>query len=179
MRPLSTLSRYSLLRNLLVDSIFPFRDKAWLHPTKANLTKVRDAKPRVLASSEKPWKTSRRTQDRRATYHLKSTLSKQLVKESAMRMVLRRCTALTVLVLLGCGCALSMEQLINDAHGTGNWSHVEKRLEVESQRQARRATLECEGRLVSLCTRSLMTTKLECICVNDATARSAAGLPPH
>jgi hypothetical protein len=34
--------------------------------TKANLTKVRDAKPRVLASSEKPWKTSRRTQDRRA-----------------------------------------------------------------------------------------------------------------
>jgi hypothetical protein len=32
---------------------------------KANLTKVSDAKPRVLASSEKPWMTPRRTQDRR------------------------------------------------------------------------------------------------------------------
>ncbi len=34
--------------------------------TKANLAKARDAKPRVLASSEKPRMTPRRTQDRRA-----------------------------------------------------------------------------------------------------------------
>ncbi len=33
---------------------------------KPNPPKDGDGKPRVLASSEKPWKTSRRTQDRRA-----------------------------------------------------------------------------------------------------------------
>ncbi len=91
---------------------------------------------------------------------------------------IRNLTAFTALAILGLGCAPSTEQLIRDAHATGNWSQVEQRLEADAKRQARLATLECEDDLVSLCTRSLMTTKLECICVKNATARSAAGLPP-
>jgi hypothetical protein len=54
-----------------IDVILRLAHKESLHPIKVNLTKVRDAKPRVLASSEKPRTTPRRTQDRRAAGNYK------------------------------------------------------------------------------------------------------------
>ena len=44
-----------------IDAFLLSAHKTQLQPRKANLTKVRDAKPRVLASSEKKWKSPRRT----------------------------------------------------------------------------------------------------------------------
>ena len=53
---------------MLTIGLFPAtrRIKKAHQTTKPNLSKDRDGKPRVLASSEKPWTTPRRTQDRRA-----------------------------------------------------------------------------------------------------------------
>jgi hypothetical protein len=86
--------------------------------------------------------------------------------------LMRNFTVLMACQLLGTACAPPMEQLIKEAHDTGDWSQVELRQDVELKRQARRTPM-CEDGLVSVCSGLETVTKQECVCVQRATMRRA------
>ncbi len=86
--------------------------------------------------------------------------------------LMRNFTVLMACLLLGSGCAPSMEQLIKEAHESGDWSQVEKWQDAEVRRQARRTPLCADG-LVSACSGSEKLTNRECACVRkDALTRA-------
>ena len=85
---------------------------------------------------------------------------------------IRNFTVLMTCLLLGSGCAPSMEQLIKEAHENGDWSQVEKQQDAELKRQARRTPM-CEDGLVSVCSGLETLTKQECVCVQRSTMRRA------
>ena len=66
---------------------------AWCTSTiKPNPPKGGDGKPRVLASSEKPWKTSRRTQDRRVAEATGArVVTTEVTERQAIRYASRTC----------------------------------------------------------------------------------------
>lgn len=85
---------------------------------------------------------------------------------------LRNFTVLMAYLLLASACAPPMEQLIKEAHESGDWSQVEKQQDAELKRQARRTPM-CEDGLVSVCSGLETLTKQECVCVQRATMRRA------
>ena len=91
---------------------------------------------------------------------------------------LRNLTVLMACLLLGSACAPPMEQLIKEAHDTGNWSQVEKRQDAEARRQARR-TPRCADGMVSMCSGSETLTKRECACVHKGTFTRAVISSPR
>ncbi len=83
---------------------------------------------------------------------------------------LRNLTVLMACQLLGSACAPSTEQLIKEAHDTGDWSQVEKRQDAVLERQARMTPL-CEDGLVSVCKERGKLIKPKCVCVDTITVR--------
>ena len=61
------------------------------------------------------------------------------------------------------GCAPTTVELIEDAHRTADWSRVDKRLEAESRREAKRQS-RCGLRLVEVCHGS-SSENMSCVCV--------------
>jgi len=91
---------------------------------------------------------------------------------------LQNLTVLIACQLLASACAPPMEQLIKEAHDTGDWSQVEKRQEAEVRRLARRTPLCADG-LVSVCSGSETLTKRECACVQKGTFTRAVISSPR
>ena len=85
---------------------------------------------------------------------------------------LRNFTVLMAYLLLASACAPPMEQLIKEAHATGDWSQVERWEGAVSRHQARKTPM-CEDSLVSVCNGWGKLTKPNCVCVDKGTARSA------
>ena len=67
-------------------------------------------------------------------------------------------------LFLGSACALPMEQLVNEALITGDWSEVEKREGAALRRQVREQSIHCEQDEVGYCKVSGRLSKRVCTC---------------
>ena len=76
----------------------------------------------------------------------------------------RNLAALMACLLLSSACALPMEQLVNEALMTGDWSKVENREAALSRRQVREQSLKCERSEVGFCTTKGRLKKRVCTC---------------
>ena len=85
---------------------------------------------------------------------------------------LRNFTVLMACLLLASACAPQMEQLIKEAHDTGDWSRVEKRQETLLARQARKTPM-CPTGMVSTCNGWGKLTEPKCVCVDRSIAMRA------
>jgi hypothetical protein len=86
---------------------------------------------------------------------------------------IRNFITLIAFLLLGSACALSMEELVDEALLTGDWSHVEKKEDAESARLARQQPFMCEGEYVGFCKASGRLGKKVCACESYADVRDA------
>ena len=67
------------------------------------------------------------------------------------------------------GCAPTTMELFEEAHRTGDWSQVEKRLAAESRREARHKP-RCAVNYIEVCHGSSRAT-MSCVCVKRGTLR--------
>ncbi len=70
------------------------------------------------------------------------------------------------------GCAPSTQDLIEHAHFTGDWSLVNKRIEAEERRKAKREP-SCPEGTIPWCKKSFGDER--CNCVRDADVRRILG----
>ena len=77
---------------------------------------------------------------------------------------------LSLFLLLGC--APSTQDLIEQAHFTGDWSLVNKRIEAEERRKAERGP-SCPKGTIPWCKKSFGDER--CSCVRDADVRRILG----
>jgi hypothetical protein len=82
-------------------------------------------------------------------------------------------TTLTAYLLLGSACALSMEELVDEALLTGDWSQVEKKEDAASRRLARQQPVMCEGEYVGYCKASGRLSKRVCTCESYSDVKDA------
>ena len=85
----------------------------------------------------------------------------------------RNFTALMACLLLSSACALPMEQLVNEALITGDWSEVEKREDAAFRRQVREQSVHCGPYEVGYCKASGRTSKRVCTCERYADVENA------
>ena len=90
----------------------------------------------------------------------------------------RKFTALMACLLLSSACALPMEQLVDGALVTGDWSEVEKREAAALRRQAREPSMHCGGNEVGYCKASGRTSRRVCTCERYADVRDALPQEP-
>ena len=90
----------------------------------------------------------------------------------------RNFTALLVCLLLSSACALPMEQLVNEALVTGNWSEVEKREAAALRRHVREQSMHCERDEVVYCKASGRLKKGVCTCKSYSDVRDALPQAP-
>jgi len=76
----------------------------------------------------------------------------------------RNFTALLAWLVLGSGCALPMQQLVDEALVTGDWSEVEQREAAALRRQAREPSMRCGSGEVGYCKTTGRTAKRVCTC---------------
>jgi len=86
---------------------------------------------------------------------------------------IRNFTALIAFLLLGSGCVLSMEDLVDEALLTGDWSQVEKKEDAESTRMARQQSVMCAGGYVGYCKATGRLGKKVCSCEKHGDVRDA------
>jgi len=91
---------------------------------------------------------------------------------------IRNFTALIACLLLGSACALPMEQLVNEALITGDWSEVEKREGAALRRQAREQSMHCGRNKVGYCKASGRLSKRVCTCELYSGVRDALPQEP-
>ncbi len=85
---------------------------------------------------------------------------------------IRSFTALMACLLLSSACArLPMEQLVDEALMTGDWSKVEKREGSMLRREARKQSLNCGPNLVGICRGSGRLARQACECVKKDSAK--------
>jgi len=84
----------------------------------------------------------------------------------------RHSTAITVCLLLISACVLPMEELIDEALMTGEWSKVEQRESAALRRQVREQSIHCEQDEVGYCKVSGRLSKRVCSCESHADVMS-------
>ncbi len=72
--------------------------------------------------------------------------------------------ALIAWLILGSACAVPMQQLVDEALITGDWSEVEQREAALSRRQAREQSIHCGQNEVGYCRASGRLKKRVCTC---------------
>jgi len=85
----------------------------------------------------------------------------------------RNSAALLAWLILGSACAVPMQQLVDEALITGDWSEVEQREAALSRRQAREQSIQCGSGEVGYCKASGRLKKRECTCESFSDARNA------
>ena len=90
----------------------------------------------------------------------------------------RNFTALMACLLLSSACALPMEQLVNEALITGDWSEVEKREVAALRRQVREQSMHCGRNEVGYCKASGRLSKRVCTCERYADVENALPQAP-
>ena len=86
---------------------------------------------------------------------------------------MRNFITLIACLLLGSACALSMEELVDEALLTGDWSQVEKKEDAASARLARQQSAMCAGDYVGYCKATGRLGKKVCTCESYAEVRDA------
>jgi len=76
----------------------------------------------------------------------------------------RNSAALLAWLILGSACAVPMQQLVDEALVTGDWSEVEQREAAALRRQAREQSIQCGSGEVGYCKASGRLKKRVCIC---------------
>ena len=72
--------------------------------------------------------------------------------------------ALLAWLVLGSACAVPMQQLVNEALVTGDWSEVEQREDAVLKRQVREQSMHCGRNEVGYCKASGRLSKRVCTC---------------
>jgi hypothetical protein len=85
----------------------------------------------------------------------------------------RNISALLAWLILGSACAVPMQQLVDEALITGDWSEVEQREAASSRRQAREQSMHCGQNEVGYCKASGRLSKRVCTCESFADVRNA------
>ena len=85
----------------------------------------------------------------------------------------RNSAALLAWLILGSACAVPMQQLVDEALITGDWSEVEKREGAALRRQVREQSMHCGRDEVGYCKASGRTSKRVCTCERYADVRDA------
>jgi len=76
----------------------------------------------------------------------------------------RNSAALLAWLILGSACAVPMEQLVDEALITGDWSEVEQRETAALRRQVREQSIQCGSGEVGYCKASGRLKKRVCTC---------------
>ena len=76
----------------------------------------------------------------------------------------RNLTALLIWLVLCSACALPMQQLVDEALVTGDWSEVEQREAAALRRQAKEPSMQCGSGEVGYCKTTGRTAKRVCTC---------------
>ena len=76
----------------------------------------------------------------------------------------RNSAALLAWLILGSACAVPMQQLVDEALITGDWSEVEQREAALSRRQVREQSMHCGRNKVGYCKASGRLKKRVCTC---------------
>jgi len=85
---------------------------------------------------------------------------------------IRNFTVLMACLLLSSACErLPMEQLVDEALMTGDWSKVEKREASVLRRQAREQPLNCGQNMVGICRGSGRLDRRACECIREDSAK--------
>ncbi len=80
-----------------------------------------------------------------------------------------------ILLFLLFGCATSTQDLIDQAHATGDWSVVNKRLEAIERLEAKRSPQSCPVGTTEWCQSNYGSFRSEdCSCVKDSEIRDMA-----
>ncbi len=82
-------------------------------------------------------------------------------------------TALLAWLVLGSACSVPMQQLVDEALVTGDWSEVEQREAALSRRQAREQSIQCGSGDVGYCKALGRLKKRVCTCESFADVRNA------
>jgi hypothetical protein len=85
----------------------------------------------------------------------------------------RNISALLAWLVLGSACAVPMQQLVNEALVTGDWSEVEQREAALSRRQAREQSMQCGSGEIGHCRTKGRLKKRVCTCESFADVRNA------
>ena len=72
---------------------------------------------------------------------------------------------LVILLVVGCAPVRTLEELEDAAVRTGDWSLVEEREALLARRDSRRP-MQCDGRLVSYCEKSVGVYRCNCVAKN-------------
>jgi hypothetical protein len=76
----------------------------------------------------------------------------------------RNSAALLAWLILGSACAVPMQQLVDEALITGDWSEIEQREAALSRRQAREQSIQCGSGEVGYCKASGRLKRRVCTC---------------
>ena len=90
----------------------------------------------------------------------------------------RNFTALLACLVLGSACAVPMQQLVDEALVTGDWSEVEQREAAALRRQAREPSMQCGSSEVGYCKASGRLKKRVCTCKSYSDVRDALPQAP-
>jgi len=90
----------------------------------------------------------------------------------------RNSAALLAWLILGSACAVPMQQLVDEALFTGDWSEIEQREAALSRRQAREQSIQCGSGEVGYCKASGRLKKRVCTCKSYSDVRDALPQAP-
>ena len=76
----------------------------------------------------------------------------------------RNLTALLAWLILGTACAMPMQQLVDEAMVTGDWTEVEQREAASLRRQAREQPMRCGKGEIGYCKAKGRLSKRMCAC---------------
>ena len=85
----------------------------------------------------------------------------------------RNSAVLLAWLILSTACAVPMQQLVDEAMVTGNWTEVEQREAAALRRQAREPSMRCGSGEVGYCKTTGRTAKRVCTCESYSDVESA------